>query len=77
MPQAGRHPTTHWLPGEVVADAYRLELPAGTETGEIEVHVGMYDWTTLDRLPVTDPEGGAVPGDAVILGRFQVQIDDP
>lgn len=71
-PRAGRHPTTHWLPGEVVADTYWLEQPAGTPSGEYRVLAGLYDLTTLDRLPVTDATGSPVPNDAILIGSWQV-----
>ncbi len=71
-PRAGRHPTTHWLPGEVVADTYRLEQPAGTPSGEYRVLAGLYDLITLDRLPVTDAAGSPVPNDAILIGSWQV-----
>jgi hypothetical protein len=72
LPQAGRHPTTHWLPGEVVADPRRLEQPAGTPPGEYRVLVGLYDLTTLERLPVTDAHGTPVPDNAIPIGSWEV-----
>jgi mannosyltransferase len=71
-PQAGRHPTSHWLPGEVVADTYELWQPTGGPAGEYRVLVGMYDLATLRRLPVTDPAGGRLPDDAIPVGSFEV-----
>ena len=70
LPQAGRHPTDHWLPGEVVADSYRLELPADAPSGEYRLLAGLYDWATLERLPVGD--GGTVPDNAILLGSWEV-----
>ncbi|HEY72305.1 MAG TPA: hypothetical protein G4N99_03455, partial [Thermoflexia bacterium] len=71
LPQAGRHPTDHWLPGEVVADPYRLELPADAPAGEYRVLAGLYDLVTLERLPVTDANGSPVPDDAILIGTFR------
>ena len=71
-PQAGRHPTTCWLPGEVVADSHQLELPAGVLPGVYRVLVGLYDPTTLARLPVTDADGDLSPDDAILIGSFEV-----
>ena len=76
LPQAGRHPTTHWLPGEVVPDPYRLELSTDTPPGAYRVLVGLYDPATLDRLPVTDAQGEPVPDDAIPIGEFQVQQNE-
>ena len=72
LPQAGRHPTTHWLPGEVVADSYQLERPAGAPSGEYRLLAGLYDLTTLTRLPVTDSGGSPVPDDAILIASFEM-----
>jgi len=72
LPQAGRHPTDHWLPGEVVADSYRLELPAQAPPGEYQVLTGLYDLATLERPPVTDAGGDPVPDDAILIGSWEV-----
>ncbi len=71
QPRAGRHPTTHWLPGEVVADPYRLEMPADAPPGEYRVLAGLYDLTTLTRLSVTGADGEPVPDDAIPIGSFE------
>ncbi|HLF27859.1 MAG TPA: glycosyltransferase family 39 protein [Anaerolineae bacterium] len=71
-PQAGRHPTTHWLPGEVIGDRYRLELPADAPSGAYQVFAGMYDLDTLVRLPATDAQGEPVPDNAIPIGSFEI-----
>ncbi len=72
LPHAGRHPTSHWLPGEVVADSYRLELPADALPGVYRVLVGLYDLATLGRLPVADADGNQVPDNAILIGGWEV-----
>jgi hypothetical protein len=72
LPQAGRHPTTHWLSDEVVADAHLLEWPADAPTGTYLVLAGLYDLATLERLPVTDAGGDPVPDNAIVIGRFEI-----
>jgi len=57
QPQAGRAPTTTWLPGEVVADAYSLQLPEKLPAGPYRLIAGMYDATTGQRLPTSDAAG--------------------
>ncbi len=69
-PQAGRHPTGHWLPGEIVPDPYRLELPADAPPGRYRIIAGMYDLATMERLPVTDAAGNPVPDNAILLGEY-------
>lgn len=56
VPQGGRAPTTGWLPGEVVADAF--SLPLEPQPGW-RLRVGLYDPVSGSRLPL---DGG---GDAV------------
>ncbi len=55
-------PTTSWLPGEFLADAYLLPLPAATSLSGYQLAVGLYDPTTGARLPVL-PADGSLPDD--------------
>jgi hypothetical protein len=48
IPLDGARPTTGWLPGEILTDAYILSLE-----GAARIEVGMYDAQTLDRLGTT------------------------
>ncbi len=57
MPRGYTHPTSAWIPGEIVTDTVRLDL-AGVPPGEYRVAVGWYD--AEGRLPT---EGG----DRVVL----------
>ncbi|RMF28608.1 MAG: hypothetical protein D6759_15425, partial [Chloroflexi bacterium] len=76
FPQEGRHPTDHWLPGEVVEDRYRVSLPADAPPGEYTILVGLYDPADpLARLPVRDLQGERLPHDAIPVGRFTVGQD--
>ncbi|MCA9935257.1 MAG: hypothetical protein H6662_05755 [Ardenticatenaceae bacterium] len=61
-PRNGELPTWCWIPGEVVQDERSVAL---SEVGERPFHilVGMYDWRTGQRLPVTP----TVPNDAIPL----------
>ncbi|MEJ2733791.1 MAG: DUF2723 domain-containing protein [Anaerolineae bacterium] len=52
-PVAGAYPVTAWRPGEVVADAYEIPLPAGLPPGEYAPLVIVYD-------PATGMEQGRV-----------------
>jgi hypothetical protein len=52
-PVAGAYPATAWRPGEVVADAYEIPLPAGLPPGEYTPLVIVYD-------PATGTERGRV-----------------
>ncbi len=52
-PVAGAYPATAWRPGEVVADAYEIPLPAGLPPGAYRPLVIVYD-------PATGSERGRV-----------------
>jgi 4-amino-4-deoxy-L-arabinose transferase-like glycosyltransferase len=64
-------PTSSWAVGEVVIDRFRLDLPPEMPEGEYELIVGLYDWRTMERLPVLDAEGEAVD-DHVVLVRMRM-----
>jgi hypothetical protein len=51
-PLAGGHPTTRWLPGQIVRDRHVLVVPANTLPGRYQIEVGLYDARTGTRLPV-------------------------
>ncbi len=60
-PRHGDYPTSDWIPGELIADAYPLQLPAGTPPGPYRLFLGLYDEASLTRLPVPpDPEGRVI-----------------
>jgi uncharacterized membrane protein len=59
-------PTTRWAAGQVVPDGHRLVLPEGVDPATCELRVGLYDWPTLERLPVLDAAGNPVAEYAVL-----------
>lgn len=63
-PGNGRLPTSMWLPGEIVADSHPLALPG---TGRYALAVGVYDWQTGQRLPVTDTSGERLADDQATI----------
>ena len=53
VPQGGGYPTIWWLPGEIVADTYTLDLPPDAPDNTVyRLIVGWYDPETGVRLPV-------------------------
>ncbi len=73
-PALGAIPTLKWLPGMVIHDRHRLQLPADLPAdAPFRVTVGVYDAFSLEPLPVTDAErvrlgqgqsgGGGIGGD--------------
>jgi hypothetical protein len=71
VPGDGAFPTTGWLPGEVIADEYRLTtsaLPAGDSAGPLQLEAGLYDAQTGQRLPVVNQQGETVADHVILTG---------
>lgn len=66
-PVAGSAPTTSWLRGEVVADAYRIDLPRDLAPGDYRLIVGMYQAAQGKRLSVIETNQDSVP-----LANFKI-----
>lgn len=64
VPGAGLYPTTTWVKGEYLVDAYEFALPA--EVDEYQIRIGMYDPGSGDRLPVFGAAGSQI-GDFVTI----------
>jgi hypothetical protein len=72
QPVNGSRPTTGWVEGEVVADPIELALPPDLPPGRYRLLAGLYDATTLARLPALTQDGAPWPNDAVMLGEIEV-----
>ena len=48
------YPTSQWQAGEAWRDSYPLMLPADLPNGVYTLHIGMYDWPSLERLPISE-----------------------
>ncbi|MFZ5915505.1 MAG: 6-pyruvoyl-tetrahydropterin synthase-related protein [Chloroflexota bacterium] len=72
LPANWTRPTGGWLPGEVIADAHDLLLPAGLPPAEYTLEVGLYDAETLIRLPLLDTTAQPV-GDRLLLDPVTVE----
>ncbi|MBI3243935.1 MAG: glycosyltransferase family 39 protein [Chloroflexi bacterium] len=70
-PCAGWYPTSQWHAGEVVEHRLTLTLPADLPSGSYDLMVGMYDWTTGERLPVSQP--GQREPDRAIAGTIVIK----
>jgi hypothetical protein len=66
-PLQGGHPTTRWLPGQVVVDRHVIEIPPGTPTGRYQIEVGLYNALTGERLRVTDADQ-----DWIVVGTVEL-----
>ncbi len=67
----GQYPARLWAAGEVFDETVSLTLPADLPPGEYPVNVGLYDFATGQRLPVT-VDGQRQPNDAFTLGQLQI-----
>jgi hypothetical protein len=74
IPASGAHPTTGWVPGEVIRDEYQLAVDPQTPPGNYVIEVGLYDASgpALPRLPVLD-EAGQPIDDRVLLTKVRVE----
>ncbi len=66
VPLHGQRPTNTWVAGEVVEDAYQLDLPASLPPGEYRLAVGLYD---------ANRPGLPRPGAPALLGPLTVASD--
>lgn len=71
MPNRGRHPTTAWLPEEIVTDHHHIAIPPATKPGIYHIIAGLYDAQTMQRLPIID----GTSDNAVRLGEFEVTVE--
>ena len=77
QPQGGMYPTHLWDEGERVQDEYQLMIAADAPPGTYQIAVGMYQLSTLQRLPVFDRDGSLLPdGRLLIPGPEVVQASE-
>jgi len=72
QPVQGTHPTTGWLPGEVIVDEYVLRVPEDVPDGTYWIEVGLYHAATGQRLPGIDAHGNKLDSDRILLGEVVV-----
>jgi hypothetical protein len=70
-PGGGFSATTRWLPGEVIPDTHRLELPTTLMPGTYLLWAGMYELPAVRNLAILD-SGVPVASDRVLVGRIEV-----
>jgi 4-amino-4-deoxy-L-arabinose transferase-like glycosyltransferase len=64
-------PTTSWIRGEVIPDPYEIPLDPEAPPGRYAIEIGMYDPTTMERLPVFNAQGDQ-QGDSIMLETVTV-----
>jgi len=68
-PVGGSYPTSAWQTGELIVDAYDLQVDA---TGAFTLLVGMYDPHTLARIPVLDANNARQANDRIVLTQVTI-----
>jgi hypothetical protein len=72
QPVCGSLPTSRWRPGQYIVDPYRIPIEEDAPPGLVPLTIGMYDFATMQRLPVsTSSEPQA--GDSVHLTDVEIQ----
>ncbi len=69
-PTTGLIPTRLWIPGNVLRETISLSLSDTIIPGTYSLYVGMYNETTLERLPVIEDSSGE---NAIHLGDILVE----
>ena len=73
VPGDGDFPTTSWVPGEYVTDAYAVPVNLDAPPGEYWIEIGFYDPLDGTRLPVTDADGQPL-GDRLLLEETRISV---
>lgn len=72
IPRDWSYPTLWWDEGEFVTDTVTLDI-AEVGPGSYEIALGMYDASTLERLPVTDRSGAKLPDHQLVLPAITLE----
>jgi hypothetical protein len=67
QPMEGLHPTTNWQAGEVVEDGHSIAIAPDASPGRYRLAVGMYQYPSLERLPVVECEGATSSRGRILL----------
>jgi 4-amino-4-deoxy-L-arabinose transferase-like glycosyltransferase len=66
------YPTSSWDVGEVVVDNLEIPISAEAPSGDYSIVMGLYQWPSLERLPVLDAAGQDVADNVVTLTQVLV-----
>jgi hypothetical protein len=72
-PVRGARPTNSWQPEELIEDPYEIQLPTEASHGDYTLSVGMYDPTTVERLPAYSAADEPLPDDRIVLQTVSVR----
>jgi hypothetical protein len=74
VPGDGVFPTTSWVPGEYLADAYAIPVNSDAPSGEYRIEIGFYDPLNGTRLAVTDADDQPL-GDRLLLEEIRIRVN--
>jgi hypothetical protein len=72
-PGGGQFPTTSWVSGEYLVDAYQVPVHPDTPPGTYRLEVGLYDPLSGQRLEASDKEGRPI-GNRVLLSQTPIRV---
>ena len=72
QPMSGTHPTSHWEPGQLLVDTYRIPIKEEAPLGPVPLLIGMYNLGTMERLDVLGVDGQPI-GDSIHLTEVIIQ----
>lgn len=75
-PLFGVRPTFTWRVGELLEDPYRIQTESDLKPGLYSLAVGMYDSSTIERLPAFDGQGNRLPDDRIVVTEIKVVPDE-
>ena len=75
VPGDGALPTTSWVPGEYLTDAYAIPINSDAPPGDYLIEIGFYNPLDGARLPVTDIHGQPI-GDRLLLDEAQIRVNE-
>lgn len=67
VPVGGARPTTGWIKDEIIIDQYEIPLSPDAPAGTYQIEIGLYEATTIMRLPAFDAGGNPLPDNRVLL----------
>lgn len=67
QPRGGAYPTSLWDVGEIVEDEVVISVPSDAASRVYQLHLGVYDPDTQERLLAFDPFGRRLKDDIIVL----------
>jgi 4-amino-4-deoxy-L-arabinose transferase-like glycosyltransferase len=69
IPVGGRYPTRRWEAGQYIKDVYKLDIPAATTEGHLDLFIGLFDGgyrPTISAIPQREPDNRVKIGRVIV-----------